>query len=504
MFVRRVYRMLLKSCQKTIFEKQNHEFLVATLDIFQQDLDRLSFNHSSNSLVPKFSKNPRQTLRKCFKEGQPNDLDVLMSVLPRLLRYIRAAKLIVQCNNIFPEQSRSSFYRRKTIDNILNSPYNMTAGALLVSKMFYNEAELHARDVDTIYRDWLEATTDELKTELELVIEDRRNMTRLLKEIYPDLKFFRGGLIEKRRKRVFPVLVALDNLIRRKENERLRDRSNDYEHLVDQVIHPDTVYDRAMPITYSVIYCALVNALEVELHAFGIGFPKNFLSRILVKNTSNATNNLLQAEKDYALARGGSIKGKMSNVEKVNVFTLPGNWVVSAESRFFEVVLRYDHNNHMLEAMMVFSHASLPVKLWQLDLSTLESPNHVNCNVEYEGTIYRKGLEEKEPVPLPCSIKFTVPNVNVINSLSKSKVPYTGSFLEIIVKFKAPIDLAAELGGLHVEELQGRDLRSNSQQLMEWTNFYCRMEDLDCCLLEMSDKGVALITPTEYIASLKR
>lgn len=530
MLAKRLYRMLLRGANAA-FLRQNKEFLVATLEIFQTELVQLS---TGTNLTPKLTKfNPQAALKQCFREGVSADVDILLGMLPRLLRYLRASRLLTTHDS-------SHYQGRNKAANIIKSHYNTASGALLVSRLFYTEQELQSRHLQLLFDSFLRKTAAELQKELDFVLIQRRN-SRFISLPYPE------SLQERRRQRVFSVLVALDRLIKKKEQQRVR--GQEYEHLVDQIFLPDSRYLRGMPITYSVLYCSLLNALDgTQLMAFGIAFPKHFLSRLAVQQPVSVLPAMTSAQLLSSIkgdGEGGSffINSETSKVAVPTIVatSLTGSWVCVTDRNFFEVSLSVDTTRGLLLASLVSLSVGrveeTPQKLlWSIPLTPQPSKPSNFHDMESKAAKSKRGkgqqqqfrqqqlelqigrdysgilcqevdvtppndnnststVAQTEIVETPCTLRIMQPSAAAMNALRSSSLPIQGDGLELQIRFRSSVDLSPA---------SEQDNNNSNAAMQDFSNNYCRLSDLDNCLIDFSDGGVVPITPATYLTSLRR
>jgi len=365
-----IYRILLSEC-KEIFLPHNREFLQATLESCSNSILTLS---NGKSLLKRLPKNPKVQLRNAFRDGSEEDMQIFFSILPSLFRYTRAARLIER-HLVSPARAAASISvaspltssnatNKGTAEDLavglgagsgnakLNS--SLESGAVLISKLYYNAAELKLRDVDEVVRGGIQEQSRALRTELTLrLAEKARWEMGYFKQLgethspntaevatstpaaveetnFPPTHIHnangntnirnssssssssavttasgsvQNSLHYRRRLLIIQVINALNAVIL--EREGIRDIGEEYEHLIDQLVEPERTYYRGMPITYASLYGAIINQSNLCIEAVGIPFPRNFLSRIVVRP------GLIPVESAAAIAaaaggRGGS------------------------------------------------------------------------------------------------------------------------------------------------------------------------------------------------------
>jgi hypothetical protein len=364
--------------------------------------------------------------------------------------------------------------------NVLETIHNIGKGALLVSKLHYTEKALKERDVDKIFWDAVKSMAISLKSEI----------NRLINEEGP---LFEGqlqnqSLEENKRTRIFTVILALDRLIKKREEKRIQ--GNGYVHLVDQVLEPHTNhYLRATPIVYSSIYCTLVNYLDLEVEAYGVSNPKHFLSRMSIRNTSNGNQDIQSPiaklmEANISKSKGGRIT--FSSTKEIHVTYVPGPWMRIHNDNFSSSILKFDRNSSTLSA---YSENRI---IWQLQIIGNSRPtNFIKVGQDYIGEYFHSvdGVETM----VPCTIKFyslSTDMVSFIRGINSFDQPYVE--IEVCYKESLPTNHVVNEGSANIVET------------IEHTERSCRMSDLDWCLLDFSDKGVTPITPIDYLDNLKR
>lgn len=501
MLSRRVYRIIARS-SKYMFMKKNRALLEISLESFLQEIEQMT---CKDTILNKIPQQPLQTVKECFRKGTNEDMTIFLSFLPKLFRYLRIPEVM---NNALPPIRKPT-----AIVNITKSQYNLGPGAKLISNLNYNEKQLENRDIKYLFDTFLSSMNEELQAEVQKLLSSRRDLNLPKEEL---------SYMDKRRKRIFYVLMALDKLIRRKEFDRIR--GNRYEHFIDQIIQPQSDYLRGMPITYSVLYCSLVNSLDIDLEAYGVPFPKHFLSRIVVKNYANADDHMLTLEQQDDTvspfhSQGGSAftwrELRKSGPQQVSVQTLTGSWVCCTDSGFSEFQFVYDKENMCLKGSMVLSGDSMhdgedTRHHWYVNLNHNLLPNQTNpttmlstgqmyhgwiviennhhnsnssndINNDSNGEVAEKA--SAEPEMKECTIEIVSLSSEVLGSPRKGIPTIRGPYLEVQIKYRGD-----EQHSLEADQVK----------------YYCRSIDLDWCLLDISDQGIVPITPLNYIASLER
>ncbi len=394
-----LYRILRSNC-RAVFLPHNREFLQSSLHSCQESLMLLSRGFP---IVNNLPNNPYLELERAFREGNEDDIQILFTVLPSLLRYSRAATLI---EKHFQSLSPLKFNRGKSY-SALDDP-NMLTGALLISKLYYTEKELHQRSINTIVKEGLKELRTLLKSELEKELLHRHDIKKVLNE---SISLPKGTGYEKKRSQVLALINALDRAIIQQERRRDRDPSASIVHLVDQVLQPEGAYSRATPITYSILYATVINAIanlgDHNLQAVGINFPQRFLTRIVVKNSPlghmHRHNQTVVNSEDFIKSGPAQFSRRkdLQNVPKeINFMDLLGDWVGFYSEGMQEVRIQYrkdkDKNTRVLEAVKIDSDQNLPAGeiAWSIDLNqiskkskllAMNTPYQVNVQVALPG-----------------------------------------------------------------------------------------------------------------------
>ncbi|KAJ1428013.1 hypothetical protein B484DRAFT_431389 [Ochromonadaceae sp. CCMP2298] len=321
-----VYRILSQECKEMCLP-QNREFLQATLESMGNSILTLT---NGKSLMRRLPKNPRLQLKKAFREGSAADMQVLFSMLPGLFRYTRAAKLVE--SHLAGADSAVARPKRRggklgrgvglgragagglTPQHSLDGAEVQT-GALLISKLFYSAEELQYRDVDAIVAEGVETYAAVLRAEVERRLREkqaREDIAAINLASYQRAQESSSGspkrsnfpqltppasLLERRRRLLLQVINALNTVIL--EREAVRPVGEDYEHLMDRVFQPEFAYYRGMPITYAAVWGAVLNSLHCSVQAVGVAFPRNFLSRLVVRHDG-----------EWSEANADQVKGK--------------------------------------------------------------------------------------------------------------------------------------------------------------------------------------------------
>lgn len=392
-----LYRIMLKSC-KEIFLPQNREFLQASMDACTYSILQLS---NGAQVLKRLPHNPKLELKQAFLSGNTDDINVFFSLLPCLFRYSRAAKLI-------EGQTKLSYDDKVHTDwaSDLDDDPNMLVGALLISKLFYNEPQLKERNVDEIVQRGVDEYATAFKRELEQILSIGKKAMNNENAKMGNANRNRMSLLDKRRSQILPVIKALNAVIANMELRRLKGDDAYFEQLVDQVLQPDHIYNRGMPITYSVLYSAVLNSIDqLSVECVGIPFPRNFLSRIVVKDSyrygrsSVAYDNFTvpAAQVEQRFSKGGRRDLTIMPVQaEVNFFHLLGNWVGFYSEGMQEVRLSFNKETQVLEARKLDGDQCVPSGevTWRLDLSRIckksnmlkvDTPYHVSVQIAEPG-----------------------------------------------------------------------------------------------------------------------
>jgi len=343
-------------------------------------------------ILKNFANDPHRELERAFREGSEEDVQVLFSILPGLLRYSRAAKLIEQhLYEARTSKGNSKKGPRRAEDT------DMLSGAMLISKLHYNEKELQRRQLETLVKEGVEELSTILKTELEKALLERQKLQKALDKA----SFPKRTMLEKRRAQILPLLHALSATIQRLEARRSKDFTGPKVHLIDQLLAPEGAYSHALPITYSVLYSTVINSLaQLHQQAVGIPFPQYFLSRIVVKDAHHANTNINVEEFVKSGPAQFNRRKDLQNVPKqVSFMELLGNWVGFYTSGMQEVRLNYDKATRTLEAVRIDGDENLPAGqvAWSIDLSTIcrknsflamNTPYNVSVQVAQRGYLH--------------------------------------------------------------------------------------------------------------------
>ncbi|RYH32003.1 hypothetical protein EON65_01430 [archaeon] len=422
---------------------------------------------------------------------------MLISFLPKLIKYSRAIRIL---QDGIDETAYMLSYSQGSQKY---SPYDLAPAGLLISKLFYSEQELKLRNLNDIYRQWMEPKCHEMRTEF-MKVSTFAGKHRLENSIST-----LGPIVEQRR-RIFYALQALDTLIKR--HEKVREEGSAYEHLVDQVMRPCSEYYRAVPITYSVIYTSLLNSLNIGLQAYGISYPKHFLSRLVLKShsrnsstaneilSSSPNNDHIRSPAKAARYRSKSFAKIFKAVETVSVYRLLGSWCCSAHNGFYEINLSYDPHTHILQARSVDKSSCgqlvLSKILWQVSFENTKQISTINLDQEYVGTVHQSsssnmGLLE---TPILCSVRFAGIHPSLFGSVQHyGPAPSGNIHFEIKVTYTETNSVPEE-----------HSVEGKKESKYDVINYYCRTSEMDWCLLDIYSEGVAPIMTMQYVDELQR
>lgn len=421
-----LYRIMLSNC-KEIFYPQNREFLQTSLDACSDSILQLS--HGTN-VLKRFANNPKHVLKQAFREGKIEDINVFFSLLPCVFRYSRAAKLIEGQFKLSVDGKE----RKERIMDATDDP-NMLSGALLISKLYYNEKQLKERRVDEIVQKGIDEWAAAFKVELEqLLLAKQKVDTENAK--MGNANRNRMSLLDKRRSQILPVINALNALILKQEARRLKSNDTEYEQLVDQILQPDSVYSRGMPITYSVVYSAVLNSIQqLNVECVGIPFPRNFLSRIVVKDAyrygkssvayDNFTLSSDQVEKRFT--KGARKEHTAFPLQsEVNFFHLLGNWVGFYNEGMQEVRLSFNKETQVLEARKLDGDQFVPSGeiTWRLDLGRIcKKSNLLKVDTPYNVSVQIAQPGFTNPRYVLYTLKISVLSGSIFQPASQQTDP---------------------------------------------------------------------------------
>lgn len=499
MLARRLYRNLLRAT-KPFFARPSREFLASTIENLQNDLSQLS---KGSKVLQKAVKSPHYAIRYAFRNGNSNDIDVLISFLPKLIKYSRALRIL---QDGIDDTAYMLSYRPGSQKY---TPYDLAPAGLLVSKLYCSEQELKFRNLSEIYLQWMEPKSQELRTEFMRILAaaNKNGLDSDISKCEP---------IVQQKRRIFYALQALDALIKKYESGR--EEGSAYEHLVDQVMKPSSAYYRAVPITYAVIYTSLLNSLNIGLQAYGISYPKHFLSRLVLKAPSRlsmgtpAANDVASSSSSTeqpkppvkaARYRSKSFAKIFKAVETVSVYRLLGSWCCSAHNGFYEINLSYDPHTHVFQARSVVkpSEGALASSkvLWQVSLfdSAAKQSSTVNLDQEYVGTVHHTSNpsdKEASATPTLCSVRFAGIHPSFFGSAQHYGPATSGN-----IHFEIKLTYTETNAATSESSTEGK-----KESKYDVINYYCRTSEMDWCLLDIYSEGVAPIMAMQYVDELQR
>lgn len=429
----------------------NREFLQSSLHSCQESLMLLSRGFP---IVNNLANNPYIELERAFREGTEEDVQILFTVLPSLLRFSRAATLIEKHFKTLA----SSKYNRGKSPSTIDDP-SMLSGALLVSKLYYTEKELLKRSIDSITKDGIKELRALLKCELEIELLERQNIKKALSK---SISVPKGTVNQKDRSQILALINALDRAIMQFEARREYDPAASVVHLIDQVLQPEGVYSRATPITYSILYATVINAIanlgDHNLLAVGINFPQRFLTRIVVKNSLQNRlphRNQIPAVNSEEFIKSGPVRFSrrkdLQNVPKdINFMDLLGDWIGFYNDGMQEVRIRYrkdkENNTRVLEAIKIDSDQYLPAGeiAWSIDLNqickktklmAINTPYDVNVQIAQSGHIHAQYVPYTLTINvLPASIFQPASDVALAHLLAEQTQSEEAPYFELSLK----------------------------------------------------------------------
>jgi hypothetical protein len=335
------------------------------------------------------------------------------------------------------------------------------------------------KDVDGLFEKTMQTMISELRKEVKQVVIDETN---------PILSTYSESLEQERRNGIFMLLMALDRLIKNREGRRTN--GSGFAKLVDVALSSNELYMRATPIVYSSIYCSLINRLNLEYQAFGVVNPKDFLSKIVVKDNKEPiqgeVSSLGQIVCSVMAENAKSDRLSFSFVKELNVWSIPGRWMYRQERQFGGSFLTFDKATSTLSAFQSKSPEKL---IWQLELTLNSRPTtSIKVGQDYIGDYFahRNGAVEKTS----CTIRFYALSPDLISE-SRNSFQSDDPFIEIEISFKETCTVLT-------------DSESEVIQSLDKTDRFCRMSDVDWCLIDFSDRGVLPLTPILYLDYFRR
>eukprot|EP00981_Chlorochromonas_danica_P014357 scaffold7822_cov179-Ochromonas_danica.AAC.18 len=315
-------------------------------------------------------------------------------------------------------------------------------------------------------------------------------------------------LKERRRRSIYYLILALDELIR--EIEEAHSNGEGEEQLVDQVFLPFSDYGQDLRIMYSVVYSALINRLEQqEFEAFGVPFPKHFLTRLVVRQVDHHQNGTSSSFPRSSLESDLLVKPKASRLrlqESVAASEITGKWLCTTEDGFSEISLEYQQATNTLQALRVDVKKGKvqPEKVvWSLILPHLDG--RLRFDHEYFGMVHGRqrsysssttvSEEEPEFLPTVCSIWFKGLSPKLFGPKQFGSPLSPKVHVEMYLSYREMKDPK--------ENVESKGKQKTSKQ-DDFDAFYCPIDELDWCLLDISDIGVKIIPALEYTTALER
>lgn len=412
-----LYRILRTNC-KALFLPQNREFLQSSLDSCNESIMLLSRGYPIST---KLSSNPRFELERAFREGVEADVHILFSILPGLLRYSRAAKLIEQHFQEMRQQKKKKDKNPSYIDDPRLLP-----GAMLISKLYYNEKELVQRALEPSVRKGIEDLAKAFRTELEWQFKERSKVEKSMNQESTS----KATTVDKRRSQIFALIKALEATIQQQEARRLKDTSDDAQPqlLLDQILQPDDIYSYPSPLTYAVLYCSVINSLpNLNIEAQGIYFLQRMLTRLVVKTPAKNLHRagLIDAEEFVKIGPAQFNRRKdLTNVPReVNFVELLGNWIGFYGEGMKEVQLSYYKDKRLLQARRMDGDQYLPFGevAWRMDLSDLcKKSNFLAMNTPYDVLVQIADSGFENPQFVPYTLTLVVLPASIFQPSSQS------------------------------------------------------------------------------------
>lgn len=194
---RRLYKTLLVSLRE-ITKKKHAAFLAGTLQRFTPEIEQMS----CSELIQHLGLDYKKTLKQCFRTGSAIDARLCMSMMPELLRYLRAAKII-------DSHSLGRNFRTVHPINSYKSCYNMMTAAMLISRLYYhpNEREGTLGYLDYMLKIVLQRTAEFVRRNINLTMERQDRTLHLL----PEERYLLEPK-ELRQVQTYHVMLVLDRL----------------------------------------------------------------------------------------------------------------------------------------------------------------------------------------------------------------------------------------------------------------------------------------------------
>lgn len=163
----RLYRLLLRAT-KPIFRKPYVELLNETVTVFHPHISRLS---QGENFLHSYRSSPRKAMREAVQNGSARDVQVCIDMMPDLLRFLRAGKLVY-------EEDLFKTPRKCHPLGSMRSPYDLSAGGLLLSKIGKLEKLLAVRrrrpPLHEQYNDFMSRSVEYMKRTFSRTLNLRR------------------------------------------------------------------------------------------------------------------------------------------------------------------------------------------------------------------------------------------------------------------------------------------------------------------------------------------
>ena len=461
---KRLYRLLYRS-SKSIRDVRNRQLLISTID-HCQDLSRLTFinsssssnDGSSNKELYCFKNDTLHALRYCFKYGSMDNIEVTVSLLPRLNRYFKAATVI-----------------QRYMDNNDNKD-TMLAGAMLVSQLYHNskvnENEM-LREVNDgidsiVFKTIQELEMNKLSSNLlEVVIDDIQNHHIVLQ----DEKYDINGHYY----RIVDILKALNKVLDERESNRIKGNSNRIIHLVDQIFHDKNVrYKDAMPMVYAVISSEVLSRLYVDI--LGAAIQSIFLAKICENGEVG------DADRSISVANN-----------KVNAKDIVGSWVSVYPTGLQEVTIDFIQNN--IVATKVDGDVYIPANAttWKFKIPD----DIIECNVDYPGELQVAKENFSKPKMKRCKIRFL--------KIESSKNGTKSHHYEIIMNPMFEVG-AEEVASIDEDNEELIPQRNDTQQWDPTLNYmyFFKTNDLTNVFFDFNERGAVPMSNFVLEGMIKR
>jgi hypothetical protein len=433
----------------------------------------------------------RLGFRTSDEKNKAVNVDTFLSLLPKLLRYTRAIKIISDYGATKDGERYDS----------------MLPGALIISELFYppgNSADLE-ENVEKGIRHLFEAS----KSELLAATCDLSNEFRY--EENEEKKVFRA----------IDIIKAFNSAIVNSSGEASYNESprtgqqQQRVHLVDEALLSRKVYQRAIPITKAIIFCEVVHRLG--LRAEGVPFPRTFMARAVTKEVDEKGDAISAAIKDGVgsfvpadALSGDWLAAYIDGMEEVALSIRPGfveddehtldglNKALTAATASGAKTLAL---GSVLEAVKMDGDTFVPAGevTWKVQIPSDDLHDASSKRSGFVvGKIYgamckiaKPGFESAMFVPCTMTLIAVTPSVDADGSAS------TRSCLEIV------IELSADALGISDDDQEDRTKSSAESPKSIRLNFI-RVSDLNSCLLDVSGNKCILLTPSVYHNLLQR